>query len=68
VDAIRIQGDTAAITAPCTFVSKVKATGKIETASGTCLLTSVYEKDHWLLCDSHFAGSSIVTSIGHGHP
>jgi hypothetical protein len=53
---------------PCTFVSIQKSTGKTETATGTCLLTAVYEGFTWFLCDSHFAGSSTTVSIRGIHP
>jgi hypothetical protein len=52
---------------PCTFVSIQKATGKTETATGTCLLTAVYENFTWFLCDSHFTGSA-TTAIRGLHP
>jgi hypothetical protein len=52
---------------PCTFVSTLKATGKTETATGTCLLTAVYENFKWFLCDSHFSGSA-TTAIRGIHP
>ena len=47
----------------CTFVSLQKATGKIETAAGTCLLTAVYENFRWSLCDSHFRGTATTNAI-----
>jgi hypothetical protein len=43
------------IVAPCTFRSVSKATGKTETAAGTCSLTTVYENWRWMLCDSRFS-------------
>lgn len=46
------------ITAPCQFTSTVKATGKIELAKGTCLLTGVYEDGNWWLCESKFHGTT----------
>ena len=46
----------------CTFVSLKKATGKIETATGTCLLTAVYENFRWFLCDSHFQGTATTSA------
>jgi hypothetical protein len=49
---------------PCTFVSVQKATGKTETATGTCLLTAVYENFKWFLCDSHFTGTATTTIRG----
>ena len=48
---------------PCTFVSIQKATGKTETATGTCLLTAVYENFTWFLCDSRFSGSNSTNAI-----
>lgn len=57
------------VQAPCTFVSLVKATGKTETAVGTCSLDAFYDKDRWLLCDSHFNGTSLVDRVQLGlHP
>jgi len=57
---IRFNGDRnfAGITAPCEFVSRLKENGKIETAKGTCTLTSIYEDGRWWLCDSHFNGTT----------
>lgn len=53
---------------PCTFVSIQKATGKTETATGTCLLTAVYEDFKWFLCDSHFIGTNSTNAIRGLHP
>jgi hypothetical protein len=53
---------------PCTFVSIQKATGKTETAIGTCNLTAVYESFKWFLCDSHFTGSSSTMTVRGLHP
>jgi len=57
---VRLDADRryADITAPCEFVSRLKANGKVETAKGTCTLTSVYEDGRWWLCDSHFSGTT----------
>jgi hypothetical protein len=51
------------INAPCEFRSIVTNpsrpdNGKLEVASGICLLTAVYEDYQWWLCDSHFRGST----------
>jgi len=48
----------AEVVAPCEFTSTIKATGKIERATGNCLFTAVYEIDQWWLCDSRFRGST----------
>jgi hypothetical protein len=64
VNTIRVDGDLGDVTASCTFVSTVKATGRTETARGTCLFNTVYEKDRWYLCDSRFAGSSVISLQG----
>lgn len=63
--AIRFDGDLSFANAdvPCTFVSIQKATGKTETATGTCLLTAVYEAFKWFLCDSHFTGTNSTNAI-----
>jgi hypothetical protein len=53
---------------PCTFVSIQKATGKTETASGTCLLTAVYENFKWFLCDSNFRGTATTNAVRGLHP
>jgi hypothetical protein len=53
---------------PCTFVSIQKATGRTETATGTCLLTAVYEDFKWYLCDSNFRGVSSTNRIRGLHP
>jgi hypothetical protein len=53
---------------PCTFVSIQKTTGKTETATGTCLLTGVYENFKWFLCDSNFRGSATTISARGLHP
>ena len=60
VSDIRFNGDRsfADITAPCKFTSRLKANGKVEVATGTCLLDSVYEDGRWWLCDSHFNGTT----------
>jgi len=52
----------------CRFVSIQKATGKIETATGTCLLTGVYENFKWFLCDSTFRGSASTNLVRGLHP
>jgi len=67
VSDIRFNGDRsfADITAPCKFTSRLKADGKVEVATGTCLLTSVYENGRWFLCDSHFNGT---TTFGYRFP
>ena len=52
----------------CTFVSIQKATGKTETATGTCLLTAVYETFKWFLCDSNFRGTATTTAVRGLHP
>lgn len=46
------------VVARCNFVSTVKATGKTETAIGTCLLQAIYENSNWFLCDSKYSGTS----------
>ena len=63
--AIRFDGDLSFANSdvPCTFVSIQKATGKTETASGTCLLTAVYENFTWFLCDSRFSGTNSTNAI-----
>lgn len=47
------------VSAPCEFTSIIKATGKVEIARGTCLLTAVYENSRWWLCDSHIRGTTL---------
>jgi hypothetical protein len=53
---------------PCTFVSIQKSTGKTETATGTCLLTAVYENFKWFLCDSSFRGTASTNTVLGLHP
>jgi hypothetical protein len=56
------------IVAPCTFRDIELATGRRYIATGTCLLTAVYEQQRWWLCDSNFqpgAGSG-PESLGRG--
>lgn len=53
---------------PCAFVSIQKATGKTETATGTCNLTAVYENFKWFLCDSHFTGTNSTNAVRGLHP
>lgn len=53
---------------PCTFVSIQTATGKTETAIGTCNLTAVYENFKWFLCDSHFTGTASTYTVRGLHP
>lgn len=63
VSSVVINGDHADIRAPCTFRSIRKSTGVLETSTGTCRLTAVYEAFRWWLCDSRFdpaSGSAIV--------
>jgi hypothetical protein len=43
----------AEITAPCTFHDTSRANGRLHYASSNCLLTAVYDKPRWYLCDSH---------------
>jgi hypothetical protein len=54
-NADRTMADT---TSTCNFVSTVKATGKKETATGTCLINAVYESPRWYLCDSRYSGTT----------
>jgi len=70
VPAVLLNGDLtfANSDVPCTFVSTQKSTGKTETATGTCLLTAVYENFKWFLCDSNFRGTSTTNSIRGLHP
>jgi hypothetical protein len=42
--------------AGCTFTSRIKATGAIEVADGTCDLDFKYENDQWWLCESSYHG------------
>jgi len=42
----------------CEFRSTVKATGSLEIASGTCVLTLVNENYRWWLCDSRMTDSN----------
>jgi hypothetical protein len=49
------------VVARCNFVSTIKASGRTETATGTCLLQAIYEGARWLLCDSRYDGTSRVT-------
>jgi len=49
IDATRTQST---VSGPCEFRSTVKATGAIEVARGTCVLTLVYENYRWWLCSS----------------
>lgn len=53
------------MTVACSFTSRVKAcppgtpacvVGAVEKAAGDCILTGVYERQRWWLCDSHFRG------------
>ena len=63
VSSIGINGDRADIRAPCTFRSVRKSTGVLETSTGTCRLTAVYESFRWWLCESRFdpaPGSAIA--------
>jgi hypothetical protein len=53
----------ASVVAPCTFYN-LSATGQSDTIGGTCLLTSIYENWSWLLCESHFQGTSPAISSG----
>jgi len=50
------------IVAPCTFRSVSKATGKTETSTGTCSLTTVYENWRWMLCDSRFTARTATSA------
>jgi hypothetical protein len=51
------------IIAPCTFRNLSKATGKTETTSGTCTLTTVYENWKWQLCASRFSTSTAAMRL-----
>lgn len=51
------RGD-ACVEVSCQWNSTIKATGKTEIATGTCLLTAVYVTDRWWLCDSKFDGQT----------
>ncbi len=48
------QRTMANVVAPCEFTSRVRATGQIEVATGTCMLQAVYEPYEWFLCESEF--------------
>ena len=65
IDSITVNSDStfATTVATCQFVSTINATGKTETATGKCILTSVYDTDKWkwFLCDSFFHGSSTLS-------
>ena len=50
------------IVAPCSFRSMSKATGRMDTTSGTCNLTSVYEDWRWQLCESRFSTTATGAS------
>jgi len=46
----------------CGWKSTIKATGTVESVSGTCRLTELYdESDRWKLCWSEFRGTSTLT-------
>jgi hypothetical protein len=42
------------VVAPCTFHDRRLENGYVGTTDGDCLLTAVYERRRWWLCDSHF--------------
>ena len=46
------------ILAPCVFRDVYLPTGQAETAQGNCLLTGLYEKRRWWLCDSSFQSTA----------
>jgi hypothetical protein len=57
------QAGFAEFLAPCRFTSTRISTGRVEVASGTCRLTTVYEDWQWRLCDSNFLTGSGLTAV-----
>ena len=53
----------ARVLAPCTFKDRRNSDGVMETVSGTCNLTAVYESPRWALCTSGF-DPPFTTTIG----
>jgi len=64
VNTITFDGpNRAEVRAPCEFQSRRKSTGQIEVATGTCVLTGVYENKRWFLCESRFTTSTSLWFI-----
>jgi hypothetical protein len=57
-----LRGDSC-VQLACGWKSTVKATGTVQSVSGTCYLTEIYEvsPDRWKLCWSQFRGSNTLT-------
>jgi hypothetical protein len=49
---------TALITARCTFYDVERETGREHVTNADCMLTAVYERPRWWLCDSYTANGS----------
>jgi hypothetical protein len=57
---------TGTVDGPCRFEDKPRNgpnAGRIESVSGSCHLTTVYENFRWLLCESTFSGETTLESL-----